>query len=277
MTPQPTLAMSSSGLSDVGRQRSRNEDSFAVHDAAGLAVVCDGMGGHAGGDIASRTAAAALVSVIVDADSTMPPPPVQTAAPDDADRTLSGPLPSDPTVQAAIALVRHAVQEANGRVFALNRERGYSEGRGMGTTVVGFWRVEGSNRLVVFHAGDSRLYRLRDRVLLPLTRDHSLYQVWLDNGSNGPPPQKNIIVRALGTAELAEPDLAVHTVFEDDIYLLCTDGLTGLLDDREIEGVLVEAGKGPLEHAARRLVDLANDHGGNDNVTVVVARFGPPA
>lgn len=268
--------MSSSGLSDVGRQRSRNEDSFAVHDAAGLAVVCDGMGGHAGGDIASRTAADTLLAVIADTDSTMPPPPSAAAAPEDADRTLSGPLPGDPTLQAAVALVRHAVQEANRRLVVLNRERGYGEGRGMGTTVAGFWRVDGSNRLVVFHAGDSRLYRLRDHVLLPLTRDHSLYQVWLDNGSRGPAPQKNIIVRALGTVEQAEPDLAVHTVLEDDVYLLCTDGLTGLLDDREIESVLDEVRTGSLDRAVRRLVDLANERGGNDNVTVVAARFSAP-
>lgn len=260
------------GCSDVGRQRSRNEDSFQIKAEAGLAVVCDGMGGHAGGDLASRTAAAMVVDVVADTDVTMP-----TRRPiDDADLTLSGPMALDPTMLAAISLIRHAVQEANFKLVSLNRERGFADGRGMGTTLVGLWQVEGTDRLITFHAGDSRLYRLRDGALTQMTRDHSLYQVWVDSGSKGPAPQRNIIVRALGTAEQAEPDVAVHGVQPGDVYLLCTDGLSGLVEDREIADILART-RGELDGGAKALIQLANDRGGHDNITVVLAYLRPSA
>lgn len=263
------LIMTAAGVTDLGRQRSRNEDSYALSIEAGLAVVCDGMGGHAGGDVASRTAAAIIVNVIADGDGTMPPPVRGNA--DDADRTLSGPAATDPLAQAAASLVRHAVVQANARLITMNQERGYPDGRGMGTTVVGLWRVEGTDTIVVFHAGDSRLYRLRAGTLVQLTRDHSLYQVWLDGGGQGQAPQRNIIVRALGTSANTEPDVAVHTVAAGDLYLLCTDGLTGLIEDQELAGML--AADGDLDPAARQLIALANERGGNDNITVILTRF----
>ncbi|TWA81150.1 protein phosphatase [Azospirillum brasilense] len=257
------INMIAAGQTDVGRVRSRNEDSFHLDPARGLAVICDGMGGHAGGDIASRTAVEVVAAVL--------------ASQDHADGTASGgtlsPLEEERAAAEAATTVRTAVAAANRRINTLNRQRGFAEGRGMGTTLVGLWRVPGTGRIVVFHAGDSRLYRLRDGELRPLTRDHSLYQVWLDNGRRGQAPQRNIIVRALGTGEQVEPDIAVHDLRPDDLYLLCSDGLTGIVPEGVIQRILTQQPPPTAEDACARLIDLANGAGGPDNITLILARF----
>ncbi|KAA0684747.1 PP2C family protein-serine/threonine phosphatase [Azospirillum brasilense] len=254
------IDMIAAGQTDVGRVRSRNEDAFHLDPARGLAVICDGMGGHAGGDIASRTAVEVVAAVI--------------AAQDRADE---GRTPSQAEEEKAAAdaasTVRSAVVAANRRINALNRQRGYAEGRGMGTTLVGLWRVPGTGRVIVFHAGDSRLYRLRDGELRLLTRDHSLYQVWLDNGRRGQAPHRNIIVRALGTGERVEPDIAVHDLQPDDLYLLCSDGLTGIVPEGVIQRILTQQPPLAGEDACARLIALANGAGGPDNITLILARF----
>ena len=243
MTDAIAVQLEFAGLSDVGRSRSRNEDSFDLKPEAGLAVVCDGMGGHAGGDIASRTVVEVVVeSILRDGKS----------GPD------------------AAALIRAAIQRANHRLVTLNQQRGFPEGRGMGTTVVGLWRIAGTNRVLVFHAGDSRLYRLRAGELRQLTRDHSLYQAWLDAGGHGQAPHRNIIIRALGTTADADPDIETQVVSPGDLFLICTDGLSGMVPDQEIADVL--GAGGALPALCKRLVDIANEKGGHDNVTVVLAR-----
>lgn len=278
----PAFRLIAAGQTDVGRIRSRNEDSFQFDDAAEFAVVCDGMGGHAGGDIASRMAAEAVAGVLrgfIPAAGTVPAragtaAPAAAAAPaEDHDCTLSEPAGGSSALHEAVSAVRAAVQEANQRIHRQNRERGFADGRGMGTTLVGYWRVPGTAKLVAFHAGDSRLYRLRDGELLALTRDHSLYQMWLDNGGQGVAPQRNIIVRALGTGEAVEPDVCLYSLMPGDVYLLCSDGLNGLVPDAMIARILTqEPQPGP---ACAALIDAANAAGGLDNITVVVARLVP--
>lgn len=264
-----SLDMISAGLTDVGRARKRNEDCYDVSNEIGLAVVCDGMGGHAGGDIASRTAAETIVDFVYEYE---PSGLDVDTAEADQERTQAGPMAVEPAVQSAVQTIRAAVHLANRKLVQLNQERGYPDGRGMGTTVVGLWRVEGSDKLVAFHAGDSRLYRLRRGELRQLTRDHSLYQIWLDNGQRGQAPHKNIIVRALGTSENVDPEISVHVIDPSDIYLLCSDGLTGMVTDGSLAEILVQGGA-DLESSAARLVGMANDLGGHDNITVVLARF----
>ncbi|MFC5354672.1 PP2C family protein-serine/threonine phosphatase [Azospirillum himalayense] len=254
------IEMIAAGQTDVGRVRSRNEDSFHLDPERGLAVICDGMGGHAGGDIASRTAVEVVAAVLASQDH------------DDDGRTPS-PAEEERAAAYAVSTVRSAVVAANRRINALNRQRGFAEGRGMGTTLVGLWRVPGIGRVVVFHAGDSRLYRLRDGELRLLTRDHSLYQVWLDNGRRGQAPQRNIIVRALGTGDQVEPDIAVHDLQPDDLYLLCSDGLTGIVPEGVIQRILTQQPPPAAEDACTRLIDLANGAGGPDNITLILARF----
>ncbi|WP_188259225.1 PP2C family protein-serine/threonine phosphatase [Azospirillum tabaci] len=254
------IDMIAAGQTDVGRVRSRNEDSFHLDPARGLAVICDGMGGHAGGDIASRTAVDVVAAVVASQHHA------------DGGRTPS-PAEEERAAADAASTVRSAVVAANRRINALNRQRGFAEGRGMGTTLVGLWRVPGTGRVVVFHAGDSRLYRLRDGELRLLTRDHSLYQVWLDNGRRGQAPHRNIIVRALGTAEQVEPDIAIHDLRPDDLYLLCSDGLTGIVPEGVIQRILAQQPPPAAEDACARLIDLANRAGGPDNITLILARF----
>ena len=266
--------MIAAGRTDVGRTRSRNEDSLHVSPEMGLALVCDGMGGHAGGDIASRTAAEAIADFIHEFNPGNPPKPQARAALDD-ERTLEESHAAEPAVQNAVSVVRSAVQLANRRIHALNVERGFAEGRGMGTTVVGLWRVPGTGRLIAFHAGDSRLYRLRDGELRQITRDHSLYQLWLDNGRRGTAPQKNIIVRALGTGEHVDPDITVHSLLPDDLYLLCSDGLNGMVPDAALTRILSRQPRPGPDESCVRLIDTANQAGGHDNITVVVAWFSP--
>ncbi|MBI1321203.1 MAG: serine/threonine-protein phosphatase [Candidatus Hydrogenedens sp.] len=272
MTDQAAFHLEFAGMSDVGRSRSRNEDSFNVGEDSGLALVCDGMGGHAGGDIASRTAAETIVDFIYEYE---PDEPDDDDDDGDEERTVSETADLEPSVGRSIATIRAAVQLANRRLIALNQERGFPEGRGMGTTVVGLWMVEGTDKIVTFHAGDSRLYRLRGGELRQLTRDHSLYQAWLDSGGHGNPPHKNIIVRALGTMRDVEPEVSLQTVVADDIYLLCSDGLTSMLPDSTIAEIVGTSIAGELREACGRLIAQANEKGGHDNVTVVLARCAP--
>ncbi|GEO35872.1 hypothetical protein SAE02_00200 [Skermanella aerolata] len=143
----------------------------------------------------------------------------------------------------------------------------------MGTTLVGLWLPHGLSQAVVFHVGDSRLYRFRKGRLDQVTHDHSLYQAWVDAGRSGDPPNRNIIMRALGIVDDVEADFSVQPIQADDIYLLCSDGLNGMVPDDTIIDILADIGETSLDAAWRQLIQEANDHGGKDNVTVVLARF----
>ena len=276
MTEPVALQLEFAGVSDVGRSRSRNEDSFDISREAGLALVCDGMGGHAGGDIASKTEVETIVDFIyefepeagVDDEDEIDEADVTVAEKPGGERVT--PRAESADTGRAIATIRAAVQLANRRLINLNHQRGFPEGRGMGTTVVGLWLVSGTDKVVVFHAGDSRLYRLRGGELRQLTRDHSLYQAWLDSGAHGQPPHRNIIVRALGTMTDVEPEVSLQPALEGDLFLLCSDGLSGMIPDDLISQLLGQGGE--LEAMSKRLVALANEKGGHDNITVVLAR-----
>ncbi|MBP2299078.1 PP2C family protein-serine/threonine phosphatase [Azospirillum picis] len=266
--PNAALVLTVAGLTDVGRSRSRNEDNFHVSMDGGFAIVCDGMGGHAGGDIASRKAVDVIANLLggyAEVGTTVTPDA------GDADRTHGDLAGIEPMVRSAMSLARSAVRKANRAIYDLNSARGFAQGRGMGTTVAGCWHVPGTAQLVVFHAGDSRVYRLRDGDLTVLTRDHSLYQIWLDNGGRGTAPQRNIIVRALGTGEDVEPEVAVHSLQSGDAVLICSDGLNGMVPDGIIARVLREEAEPARACAA--LIEAANEAGGQDNVTVVIGRF----
>ncbi|BAI74174.1 protein phosphatase (plasmid) [Azospirillum sp. B510] len=271
------FVLSIAGLTDVGRARARNEDDFHVSGGqtgkaqtggGEFAVVCDGMGGHAGGDIASRKAVQVIAGSL---RNHVPDDAALVAGGADSDLTQTDPAATEPSVRRALSVVRTAIQQTNRTIFEMNQARGFASGRGMGTTVAGIWRIPGTARMIVFHAGDSRVYRLRDGELRALTRDHSLYQIWLDNGGRGAVPQRNIIVRALGTGEEVEPEVSVHSLMPDDVVMICSDGLNGMLPDGFIARILRQEADPP--RAAAALVDAANAAGGQDNVTAVVGRF----
>lgn len=254
MTDRQPSRMDVAGVTDVGRKRRHNEDSLLAAPDLGLIVVADGMGGHDKGEVASRLAVESLVAHML-----------KHAPAIDVD--------GNDRLRRQLDLLRDAVNAANRRVFDENAAQGYPEGAGMGTTIVGMYLLHPADHVGIFHVGDSRLYRYRDGALEQLTRDHTLYQDWLDSGQAGTAPRRNVILRALGPWPQLEIDVALDRVLGGDIYLACSDGLTGMVDAEAITQVMREAaGGGDLAEACGRLVRLANESGGDDNITVVMAR-----
>jgi protein phosphatase len=173
----------------------------------------------------------------------------------------------------AIELITAAVQHANKAIYGLNQEQGYPEGQGMGTTVVGLWMPGQSDEAVVFNVGDSRLYLCREGQLSQLTKDHTWYQYWLDHGQIGPAPSSNIVMRALGIAQHMPASAHLQGLQSGDLILLCSDGLTSMVSDSLIEETLGRTDRDQLQWACKQLVDMSNEYGGRDNITVILACY----
>ncbi len=244
-----TTLVEMAAATDRGRVRARNEDCVAIRPEADLAIVADGMGGHKAGQVASRMAVDAVAEGI-----------------EAAGRELAGSL----NAERAEKLIAEHIGRANARIFAAGVAR--PDYAGMGTTiVVGLWY---DTRMSVGHVGDSRLYRLRAGALEQLTRDHTLVQEHIDRGtltheSARKVAIRSILTRAVGSDASVNAELNTFEVMRDDIYLLCSDGLTEMLSDAEI-GMLLTAN--PIQQAADDLVAKANERGGVDNISVIVAR-----
>ena len=228
------------GLTDVGRQRQSNEDSF--YESPPVFAVADGMGGARAGEVASRMAVEAFGEA--------------------ADRD-AGPE----------ARLESIARLANRRIYEL--AQGDDAYRGMGTTLTAV--IVGGREIAVGHVGDSRLYRLRGGELERLTTDHSLVEEYVRAGRLAPEeaeshPQKSIITRALGVEADVDVDTLTCDACDGDVYLICSDGLTGMVAESEVADVLVN--RSSLEQAGRALIDAANRAGGRDNITVVLFRVG---
>ena len=239
------------GLTDVGKRRESNEDDFLLEPCRGVYAVADGMGGHAAGEIASRLAIETLQEVLQRDDTAS-----ERMSVDDAGEWLRG-----------------AVVEANRRIC--DSIRLHEERRGMGTTVVAL--VHSGQNAVVGHVGDSRLYLLRGNELIRMTSDHSWVNEQVKLGLMNDDtaqrhPMRNIVTRALGSRPDVLVDLTSVQVQLGDVFLLCSDGLNTMLSDEQIQAILGGHCLDP-EAACRALVEEANRHGGEDNVTVVVARL----
>lgn len=246
------MKMEATVLTDVGKVRKNNEDSCLVDDALGLLIVADGMGGHAAGEIASRLAVDVVREQVARGLKTGTIPAHGVFAPHWTDRTR---------------LLAAAVTLANDVIFRSSQER--FERRGMGTTLVACL-VNGS-RLSVVHVGDSRFYLYRGGRMIGATRDHSLVaeqvaQGMISSAEAEASESKNILTRALGVGAAVEIDAMEPSVRAGDMALLCTDGLTKMVDDEGIAIIVQESG-GPLR-VCQTLVALALDRGGRDNVTV---------
>ncbi|MES2502511.1 MAG: Stp1/IreP family PP2C-type Ser/Thr phosphatase [Pseudomonadota bacterium] len=245
-------------LTDVGLVRDHNEDAVASDLSIGLLVLADGMGGYKAGEVASEVAVLTLTSELTEAMRRKSVP-----------RFLPGLLPE-------AQMLIHAVERANATIYQISQEQ--PQCAGMGTTlVVGIFT---DNKLVVGHIGDSRMYRLRNLTLTQLTEDHSLLQEQLNAGLITPQQakvslQKNLVTRALGIDEEVDLEVQEFAVEVGDIYLLCSDGLTDLVEDEIISQILIDA-DGNIEHAAARLVRTANEYGGKDNISVVIAMVDKP-
>ena len=241
---------------DPGMARSHNEDSVASEPACGLLVLADGMGGYNAGEVASGIA----VSVVVTEISHR----LQNASPVEREAKDSEEL--------GVLLLRDNINKANASIFhAAQSQPQYA---GMGTTIVTALFYD--NRVAVGHVGDSRMYRLRGETLETITRDHSLLQEQIDSGMISLEDarlskNKNLVTRAVGIDAEVESEIHVHDVLVGDIYLLCSDGLNDMVEDVDIQSVLY-ALQNNLPLAASQLIQMANDNGGRDNVSVILAK-----
>jgi PPM family protein phosphatase len=250
----------SCGITDIGRKRQRNEDSYLVNDKLKLYVVADGMGGHAGGEFASKIAVSTVEEIFKGDDrakSKVAPSYLDTEAPKGEDIFEQDRL-KDAITRAGSMIVRRASEEP--------------ELRGMGTTSTVILFME--DKAYIAHVGDSRCYCVRDGKITQITEDHSLVHEQLKSGliteeEARTHQLKNIITRSVGVQEEVEVDTIVWKVLNDDRYLLCSDGLSNMVTDQEIEQVVKTF---EPEDAGRLLVEKANQRGGDDNITLIVLR-----
>ncbi|MBS6843815.1 MAG: Stp1/IreP family PP2C-type Ser/Thr phosphatase, partial [Clostridiales bacterium] len=239
ITAVPLLLLLLIGLLVSGRKRKQNEDAAWFDEKRGVFVVADGMGGHLAGEVASQMAI-------------------------DAVRRMAA-RHKKPSVD----LLKKTVLGAHERIYL--HAQGHAECAGMGTTISMMWR--GGGYMYIAHVGDSRIYRLRDGHMEQITQDHSLVGELVRAGLLTPEearlhPRRNIITRALGTEGDNTPDLLAADIRPGDRFLLCTDGLTGMVRDDDIERMLLDSKT--IDQAANRLVEMALDAGGSDNVTLIL-------
>ena len=251
------VQIDSGGVTDLGRVRSNNEDSFRIVEPLNLFILSDGMGGEAHGEIASSLAVDTIEKVC-------------SSSKVDFEVTLTGTSGANWSEQTR--LLQNAVLQANFGIYQSSQE--HPEQRGMGATLTAGW-INGS-KLSLAHVGDSRAYLLRTGSLQQLTNDHSLVAEQVRRGIITPQQaeeseMQSVLLRALGAHPEVDVDIDEFDLFPRDVLLLCSDGLTRMVTEPEIAGTL-QAETDP-EKAAQKLVDLANERGGLDNVTVIVARL----
>jgi protein phosphatase len=251
------LRIEVAGETNVGMKRTHNEDNFSIIEDSGLYVVADGMGGHASGEVASKMAVDALkeffASTAHDPERTWPYK-MDRAKGYEENRLITG------------------IKLANLRIYeAAQRE---ATKRGMGTTIVVLFAVE--EGVYLAHVGDSRSYRVRDGNIELLTEDHSLLNDYIKMKRLTPEeianfPHKNVIVRALGMKDTVKVDTRFEAPRENDVFVLCSDGLSGPVEDHEILEIVTEYDD--LSMATSKLIKRANENGGPDNITAVLARW----
>ena len=251
------LKIDVAGLTDVGKKRGHNEDALLINEEQKLYIVADGMGGHASGEVASGMAIETLNHFFKETE-------------EDEDRTW--PYKMDKTLSYQENRMINGVKLANKQIF--RRAQNDLRLKGMGTTIVSLFCRE--RYAYIGHVGDSRVYRIRQGKLEQLTEDHSLLNDYmkikkLTQNEIDNFPHKNVIVRALGMKERVQVDIRREEMRVGDLFLLCSDGLSGLVNDEDLLRIVNEHGA-VLEQAAKKLIDAANKNGGNDNITTVLAR-----
>jgi protein phosphatase len=273
------------GLTNPGHLRENNEDSFLIDTNAGLLVVADGMGGHQSGELASADAIRVMREILTGKSKQAGPfdysgngsvkndtALLQEILADDV--AAEEKLGAGPGGRTGHSRVATAIAAANGVINNLNHERGYGPREAMGTTIVGlYFQPKLPMDATIFHVGDSRFYLFRDGILDQITRDHSAYENWLEDGGNGPAPGLHILSQAIGPSESVTPGIQQQTFRPGDIVLLCSDGLTNLVSDSDIEGLLNSIDANDLSAGCHLLVDAAKSNGGTDNITVVLGAF----
>lgn len=243
-------------LTDVGLRRDHNEDAIASDDSMGFVILADGMGGYQAGEVASEIAVLSITAELKEA--------MQDWRSGQVDPMLNK--------QGEARLIIDAVRNANEAIFTVSHTQ--PQCAGMGTTLVlGLFT---NNKLLVGHIGDSRMYRYRQQQLLQITEDHSLLQEQIKAGLITQEQAKyssnrNLVTRALGIDPEVDLELNELDVEPEDIYLLCSDGLSDLVDDEAIQSTLNMLSS-DLNETAHKLVGMANDYGGKDNISVILVR-----
>jgi protein phosphatase len=255
----PTLRgkIRSVGATDVGRVREHNEDTIGVDSDIGLLVLADGMGGYNAGEVASGIAVKTIMSLVKEAlerqDMTLP----------DSETGLSRPS----------IVLRDAIARANKIIYQTAKTQPQCEG--MGTTVVAC--LFSDNKVSIAHVGDSRLYRLRANRFEQMTMDHSLLQELVDRGFYSQAEaqratNKNYVTRALGVEATVDVEIHEQPALKGDYYVLCSDGLSDMVEDEDIH-LTISTFSASLETVAKQLIQLSNDNGGRDNVSIVLAQI----
>ena len=253
----PPLRIEVAGQTDVGRKRKHNEDSFAIFSEHGLYLVADGMGGHASGEVASQLAVETMREFFQMTE-------------EDPERTW--PYKMDHSRGYEENRLVTAIKLSNLRIFETAQSN--HKQRGMGTTMVAIFAVE--DGIHIAHVGDSRVYRIRNHQMEQLTEDHSLLNDYrkmkrLTEEEIANFPHKNVIVRALGMKDTVKVDTRFEAPRAGDCVVLCSDGLCGPISDEKILSIVTSSPD--LPQATHRLIDAANENGGPDNITCVVARW----
>ena len=244
------------GMSDTGRVREHNEDTIGTDPGIGLVVLADGMGGYKAGEVASGIAVRTVMGLIKDA----------------VDREDLGTTDEKTGLSRPGILLRDAIQRANKIIYQTAKTQAHCEG--MGTTVAAGLFFD--DRLTMAHVGDSRVYRVRGGRIEQLTRDHSLLEELIARGFYTPEEAqraatRNYVTRALGVETTVDVEITETPAARDDLFLLCSDGLSDMVEDEDIQLTVNTFGDN-LEKLAKQLVLLSNENGGRDNVSLVLVR-----
>jgi|TARA_B110000971_G_scaffold18980_1_gene17334 serine/threonine protein phosphatase PrpC len=244
------LQVKIAGFTDIGLRRNHNEDHIGFNQQLGIAVLADGMGGHQAGEVAAHMAVGSVLEKLQKLSETESLAPI--------------------TSSKLLEFISNTISHSNTIIF--NAAKSIDEHKGMGTTLVA--AVIKDSRIYAGHVGDSRLYLFRDRALSRITRDHSLAQDLIDKGFYTEEEAKtasvgHIVTRALGTKAEVEVDTIEHDALPNDVFLLCSDGLSDMVADWLIEETLADH-RTDLNGAAKKLILLANRNGGKDNISVIL-------
>lgn len=247
-------------LTDTGMVREHNEDALGDDMDLGLLVLADGMGGYNAGEVASGLAVKTTIDMVREG----------------LKRESRGSVDEESGLMRQTIILRDAVTRANKIIYHTAKTK--SECAGMGTTIVAC--LFHNNAVSIAHVGDSRLYRLRDHVFTQVTKDHSLLRELVDRGFYSQEEaqrslNRNYVTRALGIEPHVEVEMTEETVRPEDVYVLCSDGLSDMVDDEDIH-LTIRTFNANLDTIGQQLIRLTNDNGGRDNVSIVVARVLKP-
>ncbi len=252
------MKLNSAGRTHVGMKRTHNEDSLRLFREENLFIVADGMGGHASGEVASQMSVETLSEFF------------RSTAEDDE---ITWPYKLEKGRKYEENRVVTGIKLSNRRIFESAQRD--TKLKGMGTTLVVTFFV--NDTAYIGHVGDSRVYRYRNGALFQITEDHSLLNDYIKMRQLTPEeieafPHKNVIVRALGMKETVQVDIASEQPEKGDVYLLCSDGLNGMVTDEDLASILADEGN-DLDKCCEVMIDAANQNGGTDNITIILVRF----